>query len=374
MEHITLSSCDDNKMAATAAELGHYTRSPTTVPVLVDPVLHNKYSRYLNGSFDSSVGYTTTDVTSDCGSIATHPLVMRTHKMTNGVTQPGYKRTDGMTQMIHKMKDSVTQTEQKMTDNEPHPRTDCIPQVAHKRTQTEKDRQQIMELDLLWKQFLVSPLYTEWVEPKGSPDPNEPCSKPTCYCEELKQLHHKTKHHATIPAKPPMVDTNMYSSGDTTYSDNSTLVNTAVQTSPSLLKDTLSTKPSSHYMLSQESSGAMLNDCPCASSYVIRGSPPSSDTSTSDQGSHDHFIDRPASLTTLSLQEACHMFKGDFISNCRQRQKMILHTRRQREEDEVVNRHQAALVGSVRDQKRSTSHHHHHHHTGEWTRRGHKCF
>jgi len=339
-------------MAATAAaELGHYTRPPTMVPPLVDPVLHNKYSRYLDGSFDSSVGYTTTDVTSDCGSVTTHPLFMRTHKVTNGVTQPG------VTQMVHKMADSMTHTKQ---NNKSQTKTDDIPQVELKRTQT---GQQMMELDLLWKQFLVSPLYTEWVEPKRSPDSSDPCSKPTCYCEELKQLEYKTKHHATLSAKPPMIETNAYISGDTTYSD-STLVSTAVQTSPSLLKDTLSTKSSSRYFLSQESSSATLNDCPCASSHVIRGSPQSSDTSTSDQGSHNHFIDRPASLTTLSLQEACRMFKGDFISNCRQRQKMILHTRRQREEDEVASRHQVALAGSVRDQKRSTFHHHSHY-TGE---------
>ena len=343
---------------AAAAELGHYTRPPTLVPSLVDPVLHNKYSRYLDGSFDNSVGYTTTDVTSDCGSVATHPLVMRTHKM-SGVTQPGHKRTNGM---VHKVANGVTQTEQMLTDSESQPRTDGIPHVVHKRTQTE-DRQQIIELDLLWKQFLVSPLYTEWVEPKRSPDPSDPCSKPTCYCEKLKQLQYKTKHHAPLPAKPPMVDTSTYTSGDTTCSDKSTLVNTAVQTSPSLLKDTLSTKSSSHYLLSQENSDATLNDCPCISSHVIRGSTQSSNTSISDQGSHDHFIDQPASLTTLSLQEACRMFKGDFISNCRQRQKIILLTRRQREEDEVANRHQVALAGSARDQKKSTSHHHHH--TGE---------
>ena len=345
-------------MAATtaAAELGHYTRPPTLIPSLVDPALHNKYSRYLDGSFDSSVGYTTTDVTSDCGSVATHPLVMRTHKMSGG-TQPGHKRTNGV---VHKVANSVTQTEQKMTDSESQTRTDGIPHVVHKRTQTE-DRQQIIELDLLWKQFLVSPLYTEWVEPKRLPNPNDPCSKPTCYCEELKRLQYKTKHHAILPAKPPMVDTSIYTTGDTTCSDKSTLVTTAVQTSPSLLKDTFSSKSSSHYLLSQESSDATLNDCPCASSHVIWGSPQSSHTSTSDQGSHDHFIDRPASLTTLSLQEACHMFKGDFISNCRQRQKLILHTRRQREADDVANRHQIALA---EDQKKSTSHHHRHH-TGE---------
>ena len=317
-DHPTSSSRDTNKPAIAS----QYKRPPAMVTSLIDPVLHNKFTRYLNGSFDTTLGYTTTDVASDADSIGhVKPLSAEvtdktTHRRVDNAIQVPDKRTQLMT---HKGSQSMT----------------C------KETQSVacKEAQKSTELDNLWKQFVASPLYTDWV--KRSPD----AKTGMCYCEELKQIEYKSRHCIRLPVKHKVTTRH------TTSSDNSTLyTDTGVQTSPSLL--TVTTQ-------SCDTSDAVLTDCPCVSSHVIKGSPPSSDNSVADQGSCDvtrscdvtGSCEQPASLTELSLQEACRLFKKDFISNCRHRQRMIHHTRKQREEELVINRHEAALADMARDYK-----------------------
>lgn len=316
--HTTLSSRDANKEKIA----NQYSRPPAVVPSLVDPVLHNKLSRYLNGSFDSTMGYTTTDVTSDTDSIEKHPLVKNTHKMT-----------------------------QRVNNNEQVPDKRTTQVMTHKGTQgvTYKKTEESTELDNLWKQFVASPLYTDWVKCKRSSDTK---TAAMCYCEELKQLEYNSKHRAKLPVKKPQAVTHRE---HTTCDHSGTTINTSdytshtsdigVQTSPSLLRATKST----------DTSDALLTDCPCVSSHVIKGSPPSSDSSFDDQGSHDlaRSHEQPASPTELSLQEACHLFKRDFISNCRHRQRMIHRTRKQREEELVTKRHQTVLADLAREYKKS---------------------
>lgn len=302
----TLSSRDTNKTTA-GTVTSKYNRPPAVIPSLVDSVLHNKFSRYLNGSFDSMLGYTTTDVTSDVDSVdhVKHPLVE--NKMMCGRVDNPVRVADKRIQlMTHKGTQLVT----------------------HKGTQC-KETQKSTELDNLWQKFLTSPLYIDWVESDHNGG--------MCYCEELKQLEYKCRNCRKLSTKPQVTVHHEHStcSGDsrtTLYTD------TGTQTSPSLLRTTKSTQ---------------LTNCPCVSSCVIRGSPPSSDSSLSDQGSCDltGSYEQPASLTKLSLQEACHMFKRDFISNCRHRQKMINLIKRQREEELLANRHQAALADLMRDHK-----------------------
>lgn len=312
----TLSSRDNNKMAA-------YRRPPMVISSLADPVLQRKLSRYLNGSFDTTLGYTTTtDVTSDTDSIdhVKHPLAVNGCKVTHG-------RVDNDTQMPDKRTQSVT----------------------HKGTQgmTYKETQNSPELDNLWKKFISSPLYTDWVKSKRSPD----AKTGMCYCEELKQLEYKSKHCTKLPVEVQTTshDHMAHGSVNTNGDSHTTLyTDSAVQTSPSLL----TTK-------SSNTSDAVLNDCPCTSSHVIKGTPPSSDNSFADQGSCNitgscdatGSCEQPASLTKLSLQEACHLFKRDFISNCRHRQRMIHHTRKQREEQLLVTKHQAALADIAKHYK-----------------------
>lgn len=313
-DHPTSSSRDANK----AAIGSQYKRPPAVVTSLVDPVLHNKFTRYLNGSFDTTLGYTTTDVTSDAdsvGHVVKPPLRENTDKMTHRRVDNAVQVPDKRTQlMMHKGSQSMTCKEtQSMTCKES------------------------TELNNLWKQFVASPLYTDWVKTKRSPY----AKAGMCYCEELKQIEYKSRHCIKLPVKHEV--TKHHTMCGT--SDNSTLyTDTGVQTSPSLL--TVTTQ-------SCDTSDAVLTDCPCVSSHVIKGSPPSSDNSVTDQGSCDvtGSCEQPASLTELSLQEACRLFKKDFISNCRHRQRMIHHTRKQREEELVINRHQAALVDMARDYK-----------------------
>ena len=324
-DHPTSSSRDKPAIAS------QYKRLPAVVTSLVDPVLHNKFTRYLNGSFDTTLGYTTTDVTSDTDSVG------------HVVKPPPAENTDKMT---HRRVDNAIQVPDKTTHKEPQSMTCKETQsVTCKETQsmTCKEAQRSTELDNLWKQFIVSPLYTDWVKAKRSPD----AKAGMCYCEELKQIEYKSKHCIKLPVKHKVT------THHTTYSssDNSTsYTDTGVQTSPSLL--TVSTQLC-------DTSDAVLTDCPCVSSHVIKGSPPSSDNSVIDQRSCDvtgscdvtESCEQPASLTELSLQEACRLFKKDFISNCRHRQRMIHHTRKQREEEVVINRHQAALADMARDYK-----------------------
>ena len=347
-DHTTMLSSDHPMLASRDAQkardphrvtavtkAGQYRGPPTVITSLVDPVLQNKLSRYLNGSFDSTVGYTTTDITSDTDSVdhVKRPLTECVHKVT-------HRRVDNDVLMEDKRTQSVTHR--------------GIQAMTHRGTQgmTDKETQKATELDNLWKHFIATPLYTDWVKPKRSSD----AKTAMCYCEELKQLEYKSKHCTKLPMKP-QVTTQAHttqSSSNITSSDSRTTLYTdsAVQTSPSLLQTTKSTQCS-------DTSDPLLNDCPCISSHVIKGSPPSSDSSFGDQGSCDitescdvsGSCEPPASLTKLSLQEACRLFKKDFISNCRHRQRMIHRTRKQREEEIIVNRHQAALVDMARQYK-----------------------
>ena len=311
-DHSTMPSSDhpvssrDTSKSAIATTTTQYKRPPAVVSSLVDPVLHNKFTRYLNGSFDTTLGYTTTDVTSDTDSIdhvVKHPPADKvTHRRIDNAVQMPDKRTQSTT---HKGTQSMT----------------C--QEAQKST----------ELDNLWKQFVTSPLYTDWVKAKRSPD----AKTRMCYCEELKQIEYKSRHCIKLPVKHKVTTHYPTCSSSSLYTD------TAVQTSPSLLRATQSC----------DTSDVVLTDCPCVSSHVIKGSPPSSNDSVDDQGSCDvtGSCEQPTSLTELSLQEACQLFKKDFISNCRHRQRMICRTRKQREEELVINRHQAALVDMAREYK-----------------------
>lgn len=323
-DHHALSSRDTNKMVAITVPR-QYSRPPVVTSSLVDPVLQNRFSKYLNGSFDSTLGYTTTDVTSDTDSIdhvTKHPPAENAHKVTHG-------RLHSDVRMLDKRTQAVTQ--------------------KGTRGVTNKETQKSTELDNLWKQFVASPLYTDWVRSKRSPD----TKTGMCYCEELKQLEYKSRHCTKLPVKAQVTTHRDHTTcGNTNVSDdsNTTLyTDTAVQTSPSLLTATTST----------DTRDAVLTDCPCTSSHVIKGSPPSSDSSFSDQvsgevtGSYDFTgsCEQPASLTKLSLQEACRLFKKDFITNSRQRQRMIHRTRKQREEELVTSKHQAALADLARQYK-----------------------
>ena len=324
---------DSHKVAA-VTKAGQYRGPPVVITSLVDPVLHNKYSRYLNGSFDSTLGYTTTDITSDTDSVehVKRLVAEGAHKMTHRRVNNDVQMADKVTQpMTHRGTQSVT-----------HRGTQGM---AHKETQ------KATELDNLWKHFIATPLHTDWVKPKRSPDANTAM----CYCEELKQLEYKSKHCTKLPVKAQVTahDHTTCNSGSTSSDSHTTLyTDSAVQTSPSLLRATKSTQCS-------DISDPLLNDCPCVSSHVIKDSLPSSDSSFGDQGSCDvtescdvtGSCEPPASLTKLSLQEACHLFKKDFISNCRHRQRMIHRTRKQREEEVVANRHRAALADLARQYK-----------------------
>ena len=335
---------------------GQYRGPPTVITSLVDPVLHNKFSRYLNGSFDSTVGYTTvTDVTSDTDSVehVKRPLTEGAHKMT-------HRRINNDVQMTDKMTHRGTQaTTHRGTQPMTHRGTQAMmhrgtQSVTHRGTQDipHKETQKATELDNLWKHFIATPLYTDWVKPKRSPDA---ANTAMCYCEELKQLEYKSKHCTKLPVKTQVTthDHTTCNNGSTSSDSHTTLyTDSAVQTSPSLLRVTKSTQCS-------DISDPTLNDCPCVSSHVIKDTPPSSDSSYGDQGSCDATescditgsCEQPASLTKLSLQEACRLFKKDFISNCRHRQRMIHHTRKQREEEVVASRHQAALADLARQYK-----------------------
>ena len=313
-DHSTLSSRDVNKPAGVVTTLpSYYKRPPTVVSSLVDPVLHNKFTRYLNSSFESTLGYTTTDVTSDVDSI------------------------DHVKQIMDVKQIMATENNDKMT----HGRVDNGAQVVdktqvttHKGTQsvTRKETQRSTELDNLWKQFITGPLYTDWVKSADG----------MCYCEQLKQIEYKSRHCMKLPVKH-RVATHHCSSSNT--SDTTLYSDTAVQTSPSLLTLTRST----------DTTDAFLTDCPCVSSHVIKASPPSSDNSTFDDKESCDITgscEQPASLTELSLQEACQLFKRDFISNSQHRQRMIHHTRRQREEELVINQHKVALANMARECKK----------------------
>ena len=307
-DHSALSSHDANKPASVVTTLpSYYKRPPAVVSSLVDPVLHNKFTRYLNGSFESTLGYTTTDITSDVDSIDHVKQIMaieNNDKLTRG-------RVDNGVQVVDK---------------------------THKGTQdmTCKETQRSTELDNLWKEFITGPLYTDWVR---SPDR-------MCYCEQLKQIEYKSRHCVKLPVKQ-RATIHCHGSGNT--SDTTLYSDTGVQTSPSLLTVTRSTGTTD-----------ALIDCPCVSSHVIKASPPSSDNSFDDQGSCGitescditGSCEQPASLTDLSLQEACRLFKKDFISNSQRRQRMIHHTRRQREEESVINQHKVALANMAREYKR----------------------
>ena len=310
-----ISSSRDTNQPAIATTTNQYKRPPAVVS-LVDPVLHNKFTRYLDGSFDTTLGYTTTDVTSDTDS--THHVVKH----------PPAENTDRMT---HRKVDNALQMPDKRTQLMRHQGT----QSMTCKEMTNKEAQKSTELDNLWKQFVGSPLYTDWVKAKRSPD----AKTGMCYCEELKQIEYKSRHCIKLPVKHKVITHHTTCSNDNSYS--TLYTDTAVQTSPSLLTVTT------------QSCDVVLTDCPCVSSHVIKGSPPSPDNSVDDQGSCDvtGSCEQPASLTELSLQEACQLFKKDFISNCRHRQRMIHHTRKQREEELVVNRHQVALANMARDYK-----------------------
>lgn len=311
-DHHTLSSRDTtNKInIGTIRTANQYRRPPPVVSSsLVDPILHNKFSRYLNGSFDSTVGYTTTDVTSDVDSVEHPSLTEKMHKVTHW-------RVDSGTQVPEKRIQSLT-----------HKGTQSM---TYRGTQSKST-----EMDNLWKEYLVSPLHTDWVV--RSTD----AKTEMCYCEELKQLEYTARHCTKLPVKPQVTAHPTHT--DSSNNSHSTLyTDTAVQTSPSLLTATLSS----------DTSDVPLTNCPCVSSHVIKGSSPTSDSS-SDQESSDLIgsCEQPASLTKLSLQEACRLFKKDFISNCHHRQRMIHRTRKQREEEMVINKHQTALANLARDYK-----------------------
>lgn len=328
----TLASRDSKKRKVVTAPPNQYNRASPAVPSLVDPVLHNKFTRCLNGSFDSTIGYTTCSDTDSVDRVVKHPLVENTYKMTSR----------GL--------DTVVQTPDKLVT---HKGTELVTQGM-----ACKEAQKSTELDSLWRQFLASPLYTDWVKCR-SPDTNS--VKPGmcyCTCEELKQTEYRNWHCTKVSTKPQMTayhddttstsnNANNTTSTTNKSSDTTLYTDTAVQTSPSLLMNTKSTHSSDTI-----TSDALLSDCPCVSSHVIRGSPPSSDSSCGDhQGSCvlTGSFEQPASLTQLSLQEACRLFKRDFITNCRHRQKMINSSRKLREEQLVVDRHQAALADLGRD-------------------------